>query len=124
MLVETRFRLPRGRHGGAFLEISRRHGDYAIVGVGVQLELADDGTIARAGIGMCGAGGVPIKATEAEASLAGHQPAEALFAAAAAQAAAAADPEGDLHATADYRRDMVRVLTARGLRLAHVRATA
>jgi CO/xanthine dehydrogenase FAD-binding subunit len=124
MLVETRFRLPQGRHGGAFEEISRRHGDYAIVGVGVQLELADDGRIARTGIGMCGAGATPIKATEAEDFLRGQQPSEALFAEAAVKAAEQADPEGDIHATADYRRDMVRVLTARGLRKALARASA
>jgi CO/xanthine dehydrogenase FAD-binding subunit len=124
MLVETRFRLPRGRHGSSFQEISRRHGDYALVGVGVQLELAADGTIARAGIGMCGAGAVPIKATEAEAMLNGESPSEALFTEASVRAAAEADPEGDIHATADYRRDMVRVLTARGLRLALTRAGA
>ncbi len=122
MLVETRFRLPQGRHGGAFEEISRRHGDYAIVGVGVQLELADDGSIARAGIGMCGAGATPIKATEAEDLLRGQRPSEALFAEAAVKASEQADPEADIHATADYRRDMVRVLTARGLRKALARA--
>jgi CO/xanthine dehydrogenase FAD-binding subunit len=124
LLVETRFRLPRGRHGGSFQEISRRHGDYALVGVAVQLELAADGSIARAGIGMCGAGAVPIKATEAEALLQGEAPSEALFVEASVKAAEQADPEGDIHATADYRRDMVRVLTARGLRLALARAGA
>jgi CO/xanthine dehydrogenase FAD-binding subunit len=124
LLVETRFRLPVGRHGGSFQEISRRHGDYALVGVGVQLELAEDGTIARAGIGMCGAGATPIKAAEAEALLRGQRPSEALFTEASVKAAEAADPEGDIHATADYRRDMVRVLTARGLRQALARAGA
>jgi CO/xanthine dehydrogenase FAD-binding subunit len=124
MLAETRFRLPAGRHGGSFQEISRRHGDYAIVGVAVQLELAGDGTIARAGIGMCGAGGAPIKATEAEALLHGERPGESLFAEAGVKAAEQADPDGDIHATADYRRDMVRVLTTRALRQALERAGA
>ncbi len=122
MLVETRFRLPQGRHGGAFEEISRRHGDYALVGVGVQLELAADGTIARAGIGLCGAGPTPIKATEAEALLQGQQPSEALFAESAVKASEQAEPEADIHASAEYRRDMVRVLTARALRRALARA--
>jgi CO/xanthine dehydrogenase FAD-binding subunit len=124
LLVEARFRLPTGRHGGAFLELSRRHGDYAMVGVGVQLELAPDGTVARAGIGLCGAGPVPIKATEAEALLVGERPGEELFAEAGVRAAAQAEPESDIHASADYRRDMVRVLTRRALRLALQRATA
>ncbi len=124
LLVEARFRLPRRRHGGAFAEISRRHGDYALVGVAVQLELTDDGRIARAGIGLCGAGAVPIKATAAEALLTGERPSDALFAEAAVRAAGQAEPESDIHASAEYRRDMVRVLTARALRQAHARASA
>jgi CO/xanthine dehydrogenase FAD-binding subunit len=124
LLVEARFRLPAGRHGGAFLELSRRHGDYAMVGVAVQLELAPDGTVARAGIGLCGAGPVPIEATEAEALLQGERPSEELFAEAGVRAAAQAEPESDIHASADYRRDMVRVLTRRALQRALQRATA
>ncbi|MBX5490100.1 MAG: xanthine dehydrogenase family protein subunit M [Chloroflexi bacterium] len=124
LLVEARFRLPTGRHGGAFVELSRRHGDYAMVGVAVQLELAPDGTLARAGIGMCGAGPVPIKAAAAEALLVGERPSEQVFAEAGVRAAEQAEPESDIHASADYRRDMVRVLTVRALRLALQRATA
>ncbi len=124
LLVEARFRLPTGRHGGAFVELSRRHGDYAMVGVAAQLELAPDGTLARAGIGMCGAGPVPIKATAAEALLVGERPSEQVFAEAGVRAAEQAEPESDIHASADYRRDMVRVLTVRALRLALQRATA
>jgi aerobic carbon-monoxide dehydrogenase medium subunit len=124
VLTAVRFPPWPGRTGWSVQEISRRHGDYALVGVGVQLELAEDGTIARAGIGMCGAGAVPIKATEAETLLQGEAPTEALFVEASVKAAEQADPEGDIHATADYRRDMVRVLTARGLRLALARMGA
>jgi len=124
MLVETRFRLPTGRHGGAFAELSRRHGDYAVVGVAAQLDLDERGRIARAGIAMCGAGAVPIKSGEAEGVLIGHVGAEPLFAEAGVRAAGQAEPEGDIHASADYRRDMVRVLTVRALRLAWRRATA
>ena len=62
---------------------------------------------------MAGGGSVPIRATEAEAVLAGRVPDAGLLGEAAAAAAAATDPPSDIHAPAAYRREMTAVLTRR-----------
>ncbi len=99
-----------------FCEFSRRAGDFAIVAAmsAVRLESAS-GVIAEARIGVGGVAGVPVRLPDAEATLLGETPSAELHAAAAAAAAAEVDPVGDLHGSATYRRDLVRVLVSRAL---------
>lgn len=99
----------------AFEEVARRHGDFAICGVGVNVLLDASGKVERASICLCGAGPTPLRAPAAEAMLAGEKPDEKLLRAAGEKAAEEADPDEDLHATAEYRRELVRVLTRRAL---------
>ena len=113
---------PRGA-GWSWMEIARRHGDFALAGVGVVLTLRR-GAIAEARIGLTGVGPTPIRATDAERLLAGQQPSEALWAAAAASVQAALTPDGDIHASAEYRKHVSGVLTRRALAEAHSRAEA
>jgi aerobic carbon-monoxide dehydrogenase medium subunit len=115
LLTEIRIPIPPARSGGAYVKLERKVGDYAIVAVAVQVDLAEDGTVARAGIGLTNVGSTAIRATRAEAALAGALPDEGKLKAAAALAAAAADPASDLRGPAEYKRDMVRVLTQRAL---------
>lgn len=123
LLVEVRVpRLPPGT-GWAFLELSRRHGDFAIVGVAAVLTLAPDRRIERASLALCGAGPKPIRAARAEAALAGSEPSEERFREAGEIAAQEIDPDSDLHASADYRRRVAAVLVRRALVQAHRRAT-
>lgn len=122
IVAEVRVPLPNGRSGSCFLELARRHGDFAIVGVAALVALADDGTIGGARLALIGVGDKAVRATEAEAVLAGREPAEALLAEAAAAVGEATSPSDDLHATADYRRHAARVLTRRALTLALARA--
>lgn len=104
------------RAGWAFLEFARRHGDYALVGVAAVVTPAAGGeTCAEARISLIGVGGTPVRAREAEARLAGAALGEQIIAEAAAAAAAELEPEGDLHASADYRRALARTLVARAL---------
>ncbi len=108
--------------GVSFLEVARRHGDFALVAVATVLGLGDRGQIASARIVVAGVDATPIRLREAEGLLAGGDAAAALFAEAAACAARELQPHGDLHASAAYRRHVAGVLVARGLHEAAARA--
>jgi carbon-monoxide dehydrogenase medium subunit len=113
--------LPSGPASGTYLKLERKVGDFATVGVAVQLEL-DDGHIARAGIGLTAVGPTNLKATAAEQALAGQAPSDDAFAHAARLAAEAAEPKNDIRGSVDYKRDVVRVYVQRGLRRALAQA--
>jgi carbon-monoxide dehydrogenase medium subunit len=108
---------PGERAGGAYLKLERKVGDFATVGVAVHLAM-DDGRVRRAGIGLTAVGPINIKATAAEESLAGAQLDDGAIRQAAELAAQAAEPKDDLRGSADYKREIVRVFTERGLRRA------
>jgi len=123
LAVEAVFPVPVGRTGTAWLELSRRHGDYALCGVGALVTVDDDLRITAARAACCSVGPVPVVADVTDA-VAGRAAVSADWAAAGALAAGAVDPDGDIHATAAYRRHLVGVLTARALRTATDAATA
>ena len=114
VITEVRVPVPAARSGGTYLKMERKVGDFATVGVAVQLTL-DDGHVAGAGIALTSVGPRNIKAREAESSLAGAEPTEAAFAEAARLAAAAAQPASDLRGSAEYKRNVVEVFVRRGL---------
>jgi aerobic carbon-monoxide dehydrogenase medium subunit len=118
LIVGIRIPPPPSRFACAWVELAPRHGDFALAGVAVALSLAGDGTIERARLVLAGVGPVPVDARDAAAMLTSERPSEALWASAAEAAVAASDPRGDVHATADYRRRLVRVLVQRALRKA------
>ena len=116
---------PVPRSGWGFHEMARRHGDYALAGVAVQLTLSADGTVAEAGIALLSVGDGPMPATEARQLLLGEVPTvEALRAAAHTAGHRDIDPPADLHASAAYRRHLAEVLTRRALTDAVERARA
>lgn len=99
----------------AFEEFAHRHGDFALVAVAVALFPGADGRVAEARIGIGGAADVPFRARQAEeAFLSGGAVDEAVDAAAHLAAEQAQPPE-DMHGSAEYRRQLVRVLTRRAL---------
>jgi len=115
LLVEVRIpALPQGA-GWSWMEIARRHGDFALAGVGTVLVLRR-GTIADARIGLIGVGPTPVRAIAAERVLIGQAPSEALWEAAAEAVRGAVSPDGDIHASAEYRRHVSGVLVQRALR--------
>ena len=122
ILTELRIPTPPARSGGAYVKLERKVGDYAVAGSAVQITLADDGTVASAGIGLTNLGFAPIRASAAEEALRGRLPDGDAVAAAAAEAAAAADPVADRRGSVEYKRNMARVLTARAIRQALQRA--
>jgi CO/xanthine dehydrogenase FAD-binding subunit len=93
----------------------------ATAGVAVQLALDDRGGCTRAGIGLTNVGPTPIAATRAEAFLQGKPLDDGTIARAAEIAAGEADPVEDRRGSVDYKRDLVRVLAMRALRLAATR---
>ena len=120
LLAEVR--LPaHDRAGTAFVEVARRQGDFALVGVAAVVEL-QDGRIARARLAFTGVGATPVRIGELEQSVVGRPPDEATLTEAGAIASARLDPETDIHASAEYRREVAGVLTERALALAVERA--
>jgi aerobic carbon-monoxide dehydrogenase medium subunit len=122
LLTEAWFPTAPLRSGAAFVEVSRRHGDFALVGVAAQLTLHENGTIAAAHLALMGVAATPVRAEAAEASLLGQHPDEEAFTAAAKQITADLDPDTDLHASAEYRRSVAVVLVNRALHTAANRA--
>ncbi len=108
--------------GIGFDEISRRHGDYALVGAGATVSLGDDGQASAARVGYLSVGDVPLVLDLTEA-FDGADDLDAACRAAADLARERVDPEADIHATADYRRHLAGVLTGRVLAQAHAAAT-
>lgn len=122
ILTEIRIPVPPPRSGGAYLKLERKVGDFATAGVAVQVTLAANGTCERVGIGLTNVGPTPIKAGRAEAFLQGKRPDEGAITQAAKLAAEECQPTSDFRGPAEYKRDLVRVLTARALRKALTRA--
>jgi carbon-monoxide dehydrogenase medium subunit len=114
ILTEVRVPAPSPRSGGTYLKLERKVGDFATVGVAVQLSL-DDGHIAGAGIGLTAVGSRNVKAKQAEAALRGAEPTEEAFAEAGKLAAQAAEPSSDVRGSASYKRNVVEVFVRRGL---------
>jgi carbon-monoxide dehydrogenase medium subunit len=122
ILTEIRVPQPPARSGGAYVKLERKVGDYATAAIAVQVTLGADGAVAQVGIGLTAVGLTAIKATAAEAALRGRRPDDAAVKQAAQAAADASQPSADLRGPVEYKRDLVRVLTARALRRALERA--
>ena len=122
LLTDIRVPAPAARSGGAYVKLERKVGDFATAAVAAQITLAADGTVAAVGIALTNVGLTPIKAEKAEGALKGQRPDDAAIKQAAQLAADAARPEADLRGSVEYKKDVVRVLTARALRKAIERA--
>jgi CO/xanthine dehydrogenase FAD-binding subunit len=93
----------------------RREMDIAIAGAAAWLHLDASGAIAGARIVLASVGPTPVRAASAERHLLGERPSHALFVSAGRLAAGDARPISDTRGSADYRRSLVAVLTARAL---------
>ena len=123
LLVEIAVPALPARTGTAFLEMARRHGDYALVGVAAVVTLETKGRCHTARIAGFSVGDGPVLLAEAASVLAGQPPSEELLRAAGDAAATRdVDPPSDIHASAAYRRQLVAVLTRRALARAFARA--
>ncbi len=122
LLTEVRLPGTPPRTGHAFLEVSRRHGDFALVGVAALVTVDAGGVCTAAAAALTGVGPVPVRAHAAEQALVGTRVDAAALAAAAARVSASVEPDSDIHASADYRRHVAGVLTRRAFERAVRRA--
>jgi aerobic carbon-monoxide dehydrogenase medium subunit len=110
------------RTGTAYEKLHQPASGFAIVGVAVKLMLGSGGTVDDVAIGITGLGPKAFRATAVEKALRGKKAAEKLFEDAAHDAAQGIEPLSDLHASAEYRREMAVVHTRRALKRAFARA--
>jgi carbon-monoxide dehydrogenase medium subunit len=112
MLVEVEVPALPPRTGTCFLEVTRRHGDYALVGVAAVVTLGDGGKVASARVALCNAGSTPVLVPVSDLEVAPEQVRRAI------------DPPANVHATPAFRRHLAGVLTRRALATAAARAAA
>jgi CO/xanthine dehydrogenase FAD-binding subunit len=122
LLVAVELPPPPPRTGWAFMEVARRHGDYALVGVAARVTVDGRGRCEQARVVLLSVGDGPVMSAGAARALEGQEPSQPAIAAAAAAAQADIDPPGDIHASAAYRRHLAGVLTRRAVTLAAERA--
>jgi aerobic carbon-monoxide dehydrogenase medium subunit len=114
--ILTELRIPSGRSRlSAYVKLERQPGDFGIVGVAAVVEFGPNGKCTSCGIGLSGVAAKVLKARKAEALLVGKTLGEADFEAAALAAAEETQPVGDLRGSADYKRQMAKVITKRAL---------
>lgn len=112
MLIEIEVPALPPRTGTCFLEVARRRGDYALVGVAAVVELDPAGKFAAARVALCNAGATPILVTVNDIDAAPEQVRRTI------------DPPANVHATQAFRRHLAGVLTKRALQTAVARAGA
>ena len=122
ILVGVRFPQWAPPHGYAFVEFSRRHGDFAITSAAALLEADAGGKITRASVTIGGMGTAPVRARELEQAIAGQAPSAQLFRD-ACESCRKLEAIDDIHAPASYRQHLAAVLSRRALEKAHARLT-
>jgi carbon-monoxide dehydrogenase medium subunit len=122
MLAEVVLPAMPPRSGSCFLEISRRAGDYAMMGVAALVTLDPEGACADARLTYCGAGETPIAADRAAETLIGGAIDEASVRAVGDLASDEMNPPGTAQASPAFQKHLAGVLTRRALAQAAVRA--
>jgi CO/xanthine dehydrogenase FAD-binding subunit len=123
LLTEIQIPASPARTGAAFMELARRHGDFALVGVAVAIVLDEREECRSARIVLMSVGDGPVLATRAMAELVGRVPtASRIEEAARVAAETEIDPPSDIHASSAYRRHLAKVLVRRALTRAAERA--
>ena len=122
MLVDVELPLAKPRSGPCFMEIARRRGDFAIVGVAAMVTLGNENECTDVRLAFCGVGETPVDASLAADAVVGHKLTEEAIRDVAGSVQSMIDPGGSVHATADYQRHIAGVLTERALQTAHRRA--
>ena len=124
MLTEIELPDLPAKSGAAFLEVSRRRGDYAMMGVAAVVTLGADGACIGARLAYCNAGEKQMLAGKAAQALVGRRGADKYISDAAALAESEIDPQGNVHASKKFQRHLAGVLTRRALQTALARAGA
>jgi carbon-monoxide dehydrogenase medium subunit len=123
LLVEIAVPRMPPRSGCSFMEVTRRHHDFAMAGVAALVSLDESGRCQRCRLAFLSVGDGPVDAQQAAEALDGEMPTpEAIEAAAEIAASADIDPGSDIHASAEYRRHLAKTLAVRALTQACERA--
>lgn len=122
LLMEVRLDGWPAGTGHAFLEFTRKHGSYALVGSAALVHLDDGGRVDRAAVSLCGVGETPVRASGAEELLVGNTLDAELLEEAASAAVSDLDPLPDVKASPAYRIKLASVYVRRALVLATERA--
>jgi carbon-monoxide dehydrogenase medium subunit len=122
LLTEIRVPAVPAGTGSAFVEMSRRVGDFAICGAAALVSFNNSGRVDRVRIALCGVGNGPIRAHQVERALVGELPSGLALEQAAQRVRDEIDPASDVHGSAAYRRKLAVIMTRRAIELAAQRA--
>ena len=118
ILREIRINKTEGRTGQAYAKMHHPASGFAVVGVAAKLLLSADGNCEQASIGITGVSAKAYRASDVESALSGAKLDDQTISTAAAHAADGIDINGDLFASADYRRHLAAVYTKRAIETA------
>jgi carbon-monoxide dehydrogenase medium subunit len=118
ILVALKLPVWTGRCGFGVAEFARRHGDFALAGATVALQVDEADRLSRLAIGLIGLGSTPLRATAAEAAALGTDVRSLDLAELALIAVADCDPADDIHGDAAYRRQVGAVTVEQALQQA------
>ena len=113
LVVEVRIPPLRSRTATAYRKFNLIENDQAIVGVAAAVTVDQGGACKEARVVLSNAGVTPIRAMGAEKVLIGKKLADTVLVKAGEAASADADPVSDIHASEEYRRHLIKVLTKR-----------
>lgn len=122
ILREIRIPKPNGRAGQAYVKMHHPASGFAVVGVAVNISFDANSSCQKANIGVTGVSSKAYRAAAVEAGLNGAKLDEQIIASAASHATDGVDANGDLFASADYRRHLAEVFTKRAIATAIERA--
>jgi carbon-monoxide dehydrogenase medium subunit len=113
LVVEVQVPRARPRAATAYSKFNLIENDQGIVGVAAMVEVDQSPACKDARIVLSNAGVTPIRSKNGERVLLGNKLSDVLLTGAAEAAANEADPVSDIHASAEYRRHLIKVLTKR-----------
>jgi len=116
ILMELMVPPPNPRSHSSYLRfIPREEMDIAVVGVGSMVSLDENGSCSTARVALASVAPTPVRAFHAESVLTGNRPSKLLIEEAAQNAVLDSNPISDVRGTAEYRKNLVKVLTSRTL---------
>lgn len=115
IITDIHFPVWPGKRRSAFIEFSKRRGDFALGGVAAYLDIDQDGIVSACAIGIMGASPRAQRLPTIEALISGARPNVELFQSAAAAASELVDPPQDIHASKKYRKALIGTLVERAL---------
>lgn len=122
ILTEINIPIIGGRRGYSFQEIARRHGDFALVAASCYMTVDDHDKISSIRFALGGVEAIPLLIEDAEDFMIGETLSDSLLGKIVKSVELAVEPESDLHASAEYRTHLAKVLTKRTLTQAYERA--